>query len=584
MIRLDQVENYTGIVVMNPLLIEEIQADEEALAAETITAHKMIVLPVSAVEKIWEPRLHPRDLNGKFIKTLGRKKKFEFFEVGGAVRDEVLGVPTKDVDFSVVASDNTGTAEERFSEMVEHLTNQGFEIFVSNPEFLTVRAKVPKKHKLASRTDVADFVLARADGPSTDGRRPDWVVPGTLLDDLSRRDFTVNAMARASDGSLVDPFGGQADLQSMTLRFVGEPMDRIREDGLRTVRAFRFAVTKGMTIESRTWDAITSKEAADKLASVSKERMRDELEKMLKEDTLGTMALLAKLPDWTVKAMFPNGLRLSATLKKSGVVNKRFDPSQIRGRDGRWIKIGSTAKRPWDKGSGAFWEVPDSWYAGSNDAPRIPTEKDLLPLSPDDFPNLHRLESTPMKETLQEARTDWKGDPSSFRRVATDILEGRGIPPWASGMYTRDRWKTAAVLNQVAKAPFIDDVLYRGVASRTGRPLAGLIKNIQVGDSFDWLPSGFSASRDIATEFANSETGGASVVKALFILESGSRAWSIDGIPFLDSGESEHLVAGGFRVVDIQEAKGKLNTVVKVITIRQFDPLELPDDGTRLWR
>jgi hypothetical protein len=127
-------------------------------------------------------------------------------------------------------------------------------------------------------------------------------------------------MARASDGSIVDPFGGQADLQSMTLRFVGEPMDRIREDGLRTVRAFRFAVTKGMTIESRTWDAITSKEAADKLASVSKERMRDELEKMLREDTLGTMSLLAKLPDWTVKAMFPNGLRLSATLKKSSAV------------------------------------------------------------------------------------------------------------------------------------------------------------------------------------------------------------------------------------------------------------------------
>ena len=240
---------------------------------------------------------------------------FHLFEVGGAVRDEILGVASNDVDFSVVAKNPDGTADEKFDEMVSFLEAEGFQIFQKNREYLTVRAKAPIGSRLAERSPVADFVLARSDGPSTDGRRPDWVKPGSLMEDLARRDFTWNAMAKRGDGTIVDPFGGQADLDARLLRFVGEPIDRIRDDGLRVMRAFRFAVTKDMTIEPKTFEALTSPEAAQMLSSVSRERIRDELEKMFSVDTVGALALLATLPDWTVEAMFPDGLRLTPTMK-----------------------------------------------------------------------------------------------------------------------------------------------------------------------------------------------------------------------------------------------------------------------------
>jgi tRNA nucleotidyltransferase/poly(A) polymerase len=243
------------------------------------------------------------------------KTRFTFFEVGGAVRDDFLGLDSKDVDFTVVATGATGTAEETFTEMVAHLEGEGFRVFTQSPEFLTARAKVPAGHPLDGRTDVADFVLARQDGPSSDGRRPDFVVPGTLADDLARRDFTVNAMARTVEGSLVDPHGGRADLDAMALRFVGDPMERVREDGLRVLRAFRFMVTKGFTPTTDTLDVLTSVDAATMLGRVSKERVREELDKMFRVDTLGTLGLLATLPAHTVAAMFPDGLRLAPTMK-----------------------------------------------------------------------------------------------------------------------------------------------------------------------------------------------------------------------------------------------------------------------------
>jgi hypothetical protein len=70
-----------------------------------------------------------------------------------------------------------------------------------------------------------------------------------------------------------------------------------------------------MTIEPKTFEALTSPEAAQMLSSVSRERIRDELEKMFSVDTVGALALLATLPDWTVEAMFPDGLRLTPTMK-----------------------------------------------------------------------------------------------------------------------------------------------------------------------------------------------------------------------------------------------------------------------------
>lgn len=240
---------------------------------------------------------------------------FQFYEVGGAVRDSLMGLASKDVDFSVVAPDGVfATADSAFLAMEAQLAEQGFQIFESRREFLTIRARVPKEHALAARTTVADFVLARRDGPYSDGRRPDWVVPGSLGDDLARRDFTVNALARSLDWTLVDLFGGVDDLKAGLLRFVGEPELRIREDGLRVMRAFRFYITKGFDVEANTWDAIVSSFGAEMLSKVSVERVREELVKMFRANTLHSLRLLGELPRHTQEAIFRDGLRLDATL------------------------------------------------------------------------------------------------------------------------------------------------------------------------------------------------------------------------------------------------------------------------------
>jgi len=232
----------------------------------------------------------------------------EMFEVGGCVRDEFMGATSKDVDFVVLAPS--------FDAMRSELVRRGFTIWQERPEFVTIRAGVPKGDPLRERTKDADFVLARKDGPTADGRRPEFVEPGDLMDDLARRDFTVNAIARAIDGRVIDPFGGRADIESRTLRFVGDPAERIEEDGLRVVRGFRFMVTKGLVPTVGTWDALCSERAAFMLTLVALERIRDELERALAFDTLATLDLLGDLPSLTRRAMFRGSLRLAATLAR----------------------------------------------------------------------------------------------------------------------------------------------------------------------------------------------------------------------------------------------------------------------------
>lgn len=241
---------------------------------------------------------------------------FHFAEVGGAVRDLLLGLESKDVDFVAFPADEItfGSAEAAFAFLVLHLKEQGFRIFLETPQFFTVRALVPDDHPLSQRTRVADFVLARKDGPSTDGRRPDFVLPGTLMDDLQRRDFTVNAMA-VLDGELIDPFKGHKDISNNVLRFVGDPFERITEDGLRVMRALRFHVTKGFDIDDETWEAVNSDFAASMLMKVSVDRIREELEKMFLSDTLFSLRVLSAVKVSLKEAIFRDGLRLMPTTK-----------------------------------------------------------------------------------------------------------------------------------------------------------------------------------------------------------------------------------------------------------------------------
>ena len=246
----------------------------------------------------------------------------EMYLVGGIVRDMLLGMPAKDHDFSVVLEETDfksgyeyGEDNNPFAVMRTNLEDRGVEIFVETPEFLTIRGRFSKVDPDYPGI-AADFVLARKDSRTSDGRRPEYVVPGTLEDDLARRDFTVNAMAMSKDGSIIDLFNGQEDLESKLLRFVGDPVERIQEDALRVMRALRFCVTKGFKMTPFTQLVIYNKMTPPLLAKISEERRADELSKMFRFDTEATLDCLAEIPKPLRAAMFAGRVRLDSTLKK----------------------------------------------------------------------------------------------------------------------------------------------------------------------------------------------------------------------------------------------------------------------------
>ena len=120
----------------------------------------------------------------------------------------------------------------------------------------------------------------RTEGSYTDGRHPDAVqfVPD-VREDLARRDFTINAMAYNEAEGLVDPFGGQKDLQNGLLRAVGEPQQRFTEDALRILRLYRFAARFGFALDAAT--ARAARQLAPHLDCISAERIQEELAKLL---------------------------------------------------------------------------------------------------------------------------------------------------------------------------------------------------------------------------------------------------------------------------------------------------------------
>jgi len=247
----------------------------------------------------------------------------EMFEVGGCVRDEILGLPSKDIDFSVVLSEGDIGKRGPFQSMVDALKFKGFRIFLMSPQYLTVRAQFPKpqslvaiKHERAGMT--ADFVLARKESDYTDGRRPDKVEVGTLEDDLNRRDFTMNAIAKDAEGNFIDPHNGRHDIECKIIRAVGDPFDRLNEDALRAVRAMRFHVTKGFMIEPGLVFAMQSRAVLDAIENkISDERIKDELSKMLHFSTMKSLHAFQRFPALTA-AMFSGSVNLDATMKQKG--------------------------------------------------------------------------------------------------------------------------------------------------------------------------------------------------------------------------------------------------------------------------
>lgn len=188
----------------------------------------------------------------------------ELMIVGGAVRDELLGRPHADWDLATRLLPQVVMARAQAA---------GLRVIPTGLQHGTVTVILE-----GLPLEVTTF---RSDGDYLDGRRPETVELGvTLEEDLSRRDFTINAMALPVGGEgLVDPFGGQLDLAARLIRAVGDPRQRFAEDGLRTLRACRFAAQLGFEVEPDTLAAIPERlEVAGKVAV---ERVQIELTKLL---------------------------------------------------------------------------------------------------------------------------------------------------------------------------------------------------------------------------------------------------------------------------------------------------------------
>lgn len=221
---------------------------------------------------------------------------FKMYEVGGCVRDEILGLKSKDIDYVVVPNETLlekyKTAHEMFVVLESHLSSEGFEIFLSTPNCFTIRAKFPKGHKYQG---VADFVLARKEVGYIPGTRTPIVIPGTLYDDLERRDFTLNALAKDEDGTIIDFFNGRKDLEDRVLRTPLETDVTFNDDPLRILRAIRFSITKGFTLRYLDYH-ISNYNYETKMKVVSSERIREELYKCFKHDTMVTLDILNDYP------------------------------------------------------------------------------------------------------------------------------------------------------------------------------------------------------------------------------------------------------------------------------------------------
>ena len=209
------------------------------------------------------------------------------YAVGGCVRDSLLGRTAHDWDLCTSA-----------------LPQQVMELFGAEQCIPTGLQHGTVTIKYGGR--LYETTTFRTEGSYTDGRHPDAVqfVPD-VREDLARRDFTINAMAYNEAEGLVDPFGGQKDLQNGLLRAVGEPQQRFTEDALRILRLYRFAARFGFALDAAT--ARAARQLAPHLDCISAERIQEELAKLLTAPQPGAYlepaVLAVVLPELTPAAL-----------------------------------------------------------------------------------------------------------------------------------------------------------------------------------------------------------------------------------------------------------------------------------------
>jgi poly(A) polymerase len=187
----------------------------------------------------------------------------ELYLVGGPVRDAFLGRKSPDLDFS------TDAPPEETLEIIKPLAD---DVWLQGIKFGTVGARIQGEH--------VEITTFRTEKYQPSSRHPDVKFTADVNTDLSRRDFTVNAMAvRLPEKEALDPFDGLADLKARVLRTPIAPDDSFSDDPLRMLRAFRFASQLDFKIDASVLDAITR--LSSMLETISQERIRDELSKLL---------------------------------------------------------------------------------------------------------------------------------------------------------------------------------------------------------------------------------------------------------------------------------------------------------------
>lgn len=212
----------------------------------------------------------------------------EAYLVGGVVRNRVLGLPVSDLDITTSASTSEVLAlfhDHKTSRVGERLGTIGIHV----------------------RSSWIEVTTYRIESGSSNARHPDSVSFTTsLIEDLKRRDFTINALVMDQNGRVSDPLGGMADLNAKVIRAIGNPDERFREDALRILRALRFGAQLGFTIDHATGEALIRHQAL--LDTLPVERIRAELDKLIRSDSLETIfypyfGVLAR-----VMALSPQGL------------------------------------------------------------------------------------------------------------------------------------------------------------------------------------------------------------------------------------------------------------------------------------
>ena len=202
----------------------------------------------------------------KIISAIANAENIEVYVIGGFVRDCILNRPSKDIDIVVL-----GDGIEFARKVARKIGGKKPSIFKT---FGTA---------MISMDDFEiEFVGARKESYQSDSRKPS-VEFGTLEEDQNRRDFTINAMAfslnKDNYGELIDPFGGQADIENKLIRTPLEPSTTFSDDPLRMLRAIRFASTLGFTIEPGCFQSI--KTNRERIKIISSERISEELNKMI---------------------------------------------------------------------------------------------------------------------------------------------------------------------------------------------------------------------------------------------------------------------------------------------------------------